>query len=191
MVARSAHFPGVVSVVLAAVALAVVGMSGSGASIATGALSALPVVTVTPSTNLVDLQQVTVTGSGFSANAQIGTVECRPGALNEADCDLSTLVYSHADGSGTFTLARYVRRLITVNATTVDCGAPSGCILGAGNIANLSEANGQAIFFNPKVPPQGPKITVTPHTKLVDHQLVEGDGTGFSPATTVSIAQCV
>ncbi len=173
---------------LAAVVLAAVGMTGSGASV--GA-SPLPVVTVTPSTNLVDLQQVTVTGSGFSANAQIGTVECRSGALSEVDCDLSTLVYTQANASGAFTLQRYVRRLIAVNANTVDCGAPSGCILGAGNIANLSEANGQAIVFNPNVPPQVPKITVTPHTKLVDHQLVEVDGTGFSPATSVSISQCV
>src|SRR5712691_2236072 len=154
MVARSAHFPGVVSVVLAAVALAVVGMSGSGASVGTGGLSALPVVTVTPSTNLVDLQQVTVTGSGFSANAQVASAQCRPGAVGESDCDLSTVVYGQADQNGSFTQKRYVRRLIAVNANTVDCGAPSGCILGAANIADLSQANGQAIFFNPNVPPQ-------------------------------------
>ena len=166
-------------------------MTGSSALVGSGRAPALPVVTVTPSTGLVDLQQVTVTGSGFSANAQIGTVQCRTGALDEADCDLSTLVYAQADAGGAFTLTRYVRRLIGVNAKTVDCGAPSGCILGAGNVANLSEANGQTIFFNPNVPPQVPKITVTPKTKLVDHQLVEVDGSGFSPATSVSISQCV
>ena len=151
----------------------------------------MPVVTVTPSTNLVDLQQVTVTGSGFSANAQVATVQCRSGALNQADCDLGTLVYTQSDANGAFTLTRYVRRLIAVSAAKVDCGAPAGCILGAGNIANLSEANGQAIFFNPNIPPKVPKITVTPHTALMDHQLVEVDGTGFSPSTSVSIAQCV
>ena len=134
---------------------------------------------------------VSVTGSGFSANAQIATVECRSGALNVADCDLATLVYTQSDANGAFTLSRYVRRLIAVSAAKVDCGAPAGCILGAGNIANLSEANGQAIFFNPNIPPKVPKITVTPHTALVDHQLVEVDGTGFSPSTTVFIAQCV
>lgn len=166
-------------------------MTGSSALAGSVHAPALPVVTVTPSTGLVDLEQVTVTGSGFSANAQIGTVQCRTGALNEADCDLSTLVYAQADAGGAFTLTRYVRRLIGVNAKTVDCGAPSGCILGAGNVANLSEANGQTIFFNPNVPPQVPKITVTPTTKLVDHQLVEVDGTGFSPTTSVSISQCV
>jgi hypothetical protein len=188
---RRARFSWVVVVVLAAVVLAAVGMTGSSALVGSGRSSALPVVTVTPSTNLVDLQQVNVTGSGFSANAQIGTVQCRTGAVGQADCDLSTLVYAQADANGAFTLTRYVRRLIGVNAKTVDCGAPSGCILGAGNVANLSEANGQTIFFNPNIPPQVPKITVTPKTKLVDHQLVEVDGTGFSPATSVSISQCV
>src|SRR5438067_8788532 len=183
----SARLPGLL-VTVAVVALAAVGMGGSGA--ATGTV-ALPVVTVTPSTNLVDLQQVTVTGSGFSANAQIATVECRSGALNVADCDLATLVYTQSDANGAFTLSRYVRRLIAVSAAKVDCGAPAGCILGAGNIANLSEANGQAIFFNPNIPPKVPKITVTPHTALVDHQLIDVDGTGFSPSTTVFIAQCV
>ena len=107
MAGRSARFPQVLVVVLAAVALAAVGMTGSGASIAAGPL---PTVTVTPSTNLVDLQQVTVAGSGFSANAQIATVECRSGALGQADCDLSTLVYTQANASGAFTLQRYGHR---------------------------------------------------------------------------------
>ena len=37
------------------------------------------------------------------------------GALNQADCDLSTLVYTQSDANGAFTLTRYVRRLIAVS----------------------------------------------------------------------------
>jgi len=177
-------------VVLVALVMAAAGVTSSGATV--GA-SALPVVAVSPSTGLVDLQQVTVTGSGFSANAQVATVECRPGAVGESDCALSTLVYVQADQSGAFTLTRYVRRLITLtfSPTKIDCGQPTGCILGAGNVANLSQANGQAIFFDPNVPPKVPAITVTPKANLVDHQLVEIDGSGFSPSGSVSLAQCV
>src|SRR5712691_4926828 len=154
MAGRSVRFQRVLVVVLAAVVLAAVGMTASGATVPSGASAALPVVTVSPSTGLVDLQQVTVTGSGFTPNAQVASAQCRPGAVGESDCDLSTVVYGQADQNGSFTQKRYVRRLIAVNANTVDCGAPSGCILGAANIADLSQANGQAIFFNPNVPPQ-------------------------------------
>ena len=61
--------------VSAAVAVAASGGASSGAAVV------LPVVTVSPSTGLVDLQKVTVTGTGFTANAQIATVQCRPGAI--------------------------------------------------------------------------------------------------------------
>ncbi|HTD50849.1 MAG TPA: hypothetical protein VK771_09630, partial [Acidimicrobiia bacterium] len=58
-------------VVSAALAVSTFGVGSSGA--ATRATAALPVVKVSPSTGLVDLQNVTVRGSGFSANVQIGT----------------------------------------------------------------------------------------------------------------------
>jgi hypothetical protein len=151
----------------------------------------LPVVKVSPSKGLVDLQNVTVTGSGFSANVQIGTVECRPGALGQADCNLGTLVYVQSDQHGKFTLKRYVRRLLSVGGKTIDCGAAKGCILGAGNVGNLKQANGQKIFFNPKIPPKVAKITVSPNTKLVDHQLVTVSGKGFAPGTTAYLSQCI
>jgi len=170
--------------VSAAVAVAVSGGASSGAAVV------LPVVTVSPSTGLVDLQTVTVTGTGFTANAQVATVQCRPGAIGAADCDLGTLVYTKADTNGAFTLGRYVRRLIAVGSTKIDCGAPAGCILGAGNVADLTQANGQTIFFNPNIPPKVPAISVTPKTNLVDHQLVTVSGTGYAPGSNVYISQC-
>lgn len=177
----------------AALAVSAFGVASSGA--ATGsppnATAALPVVKVSPSTGLVDLQKVTVTGSGFSVNVQIGTVECRPGATGEADCDLGTLVYVQSDQHGKFSLSRYVRRLISVGGKTIDCGAAKGCIVGAGNVSNLQQANGQTIFFNPKIPPKVPAITATPNTKLADHQLITVSGKGYAPSTTVYLSQCI
>ncbi len=179
--------------VSAALAVSAFGVATSGAAIGASptATVALPVVKVSPTTGLVDLQNVTVTGSGFSDNVQIGTVECRAGATGEGDCDLGTLVYVQSDQHGKFTLTRYVRRLISVGGKTIDCGAAKGCILGAGNVANLKQASGQTIFFNPKIPPKVAKITVSPNTKLADHQLVTVSGKGFAPSTTVSLSQCV
>jgi len=173
------------------VLMAGVAVSGAATRVSTGAVSAKPVVEVSPSTGLVDLQNVTVTGTGFSANVQIGTVECRPGATVEADCDLATLVYSQTDPHGTFTLSRYVRRLISVDGKTIDCAATVGCILGAGNVSNLTQTSGSYIFFNPKIAPTVPTITVSPNRLLVDHQLVTVSGKGYAPSTSVNVAECV
>ena len=84
---------GFVVVAVVGVMFAGAGMTGSGAAVSTP----LPVVTVSPSTGLVDLQKVTLTGSGFTANAQVASAQCRPGAIGESDCDLSTVVYGQAD----------------------------------------------------------------------------------------------
>jgi hypothetical protein len=174
---------------LVAVTAATAGSMLAGPS--ANAAAALPVVKVSPSTGLADLQQVTVTGTGFSPNVQIGVIECRPGALSEPDCDLSTVVLVQADKHGAFTLKRSVRRLITVASSKIDCADAAGCIVGAGNVGNLEQANGQTIFFDPKIPPKVPKITVTPNTKLIDHQLIGVTGKGFAPSTSVSVAECV
>jgi len=179
------------SLVAVSATLAVSALGVGSSAAATAATAALPVVKVSPSTGLVDLQKVTVTGSGFSANVQIGTVECRPGATGEPDCDLGTLVYAQSDQHGTFTLSRYVRRLISVGGKTIDCGSPKGCILGAGDVSNLQQANGQTIFFNPKIPPKVATITVSPNTMLADHQLVTVTGNGFAPSTSVYLSQCI
>lgn len=172
---------------------AVLAISGLGTAtgVDAGAAVALPVVKVSPSTGLVDLQNVTVKGSGFSPSVQIGTVQCQSTAVGEADCDLGTLVYVQSDAHGNINLSRYVRRLIGVRGKKIDCGAAKGCILGAGNVSNLKEANGQTIFFNPKIPAKVATVTVAPATKLVDHQLVTVSGKGFAPATNVSLFECV
>jgi hypothetical protein len=187
------------SIVAAVVLVVGLGALATGATAAPGSrAAALPVVTVSPNTGLVDLQKVTVSGAGFSANVTVASVECRPGATGEPDCDLSTVVYATTDQNGAFTQTRYVRRLITVGTTAdpptsipIDCGARAGCILGVGNVANFSEANGDAIFFNPNVPPVVPTLIVTPHTNLADHQLVDVEGTGFAPESNVEVQQCV
>jgi len=168
----------------------VVVLSGVGIAIASPA-GAAPLVNVAPRTGLVDLQHVTVAGKGFSPNAQVGTVECRPGALGESDCDLGTLVYHRVDANGAFSFQRYVRRIITVGGKSIDCAKPAGCILGAGNVANLKQAGGKTIHFDPNVPPKVTKIVASPNTGLVDHQLITVSGSGFAPGSSVYLSECL
>ena len=169
-----------------------VAVSGLAVETSAAAGAAIPTtVNVAPRTALVDLQKVTVAGKGFSPNVQIATVECRPGAVAQPDCDLSTLAYSRTDAKGAFSFQRYVRRIISVGGKSVDCAKPAGCILGGANIGNLKQANGRTIFFDPKVPAKVQKLTVSPRTGLVDHQLVTVSGSGFLPSSTVYVSQCL
>jgi Neocarzinostatin family len=164
----------------------------SGGLVATSSIpQPQPVVAVSPSTKLVDLQSVLVVGSHFSANASLGSVECKPGAVDVNSCDLSTLIYTSASPSGAFKLHRAVRRIINVNGLRVDCASSAGCILGVGNISNYAESSGAILHFDPKVPPVPTKLTGAPATGLRDHQLIAVTGQGFNPGTTVSVVECV
>jgi hypothetical protein len=50
-----------------------------------------PTISANPSTNLLNGQQITTTGSNFEPSGQVGLVECTSGATSSEDCDLSTL----------------------------------------------------------------------------------------------------
>jgi len=177
------------------VAISALGVGTSGAATSVSPQAAVaPVVTVSPSTGLVDLQKVTMTGSGFGANAAVDTIECASGTSNLAKCDIGTVVSIVADKHGAFTLRRYVRRLITLGFTTgrtIDCAAKAGCALVALTGTNVTAPNAPSIFFDPKIPPKVPTITATPNTRLKDHQLVTVTGKNYAPSSSVSLSECV
>src|SRR5258708_34235682 len=76
--------------------------------------SAASALVGTPNTGLVDFQSVTVTGSGFPADTQLGLVQCTVGATNPiTDCDLSFVQFPTTDGSGNYSTPFTVERLIT------------------------------------------------------------------------------
>jgi hypothetical protein len=176
--------------------LAGIVIAGIGVGVSSGLVSTSshphpnPTVAVVPNTRLVDLQTVLVVGSHFSANAFVASVECASNAVDESNCDLSTLVYGNANNRGTVMQNRFVRRIIHVGASSIDCAVRKSCILGVGNIANLTESAGAPISFNPRVPPVPNTLTADPATKLRDHQLVKVTGTGFSPGQFVQVIEC-
>ena len=128
----------------------------AGTLVATGGIaSAAPGVTVTPDTDLVDLQPVTVDGSGYTPFATIAMVQCVFPATGQDDCDLSNVQFTSADDTGAFTADFNVRRIITTaNAGDVDCAtAPGTCSLAAANLDNQTEASAAQLSFDPNVPP--------------------------------------
>jgi hypothetical protein len=176
--------------------LAGIVIAGIGVGVSSGLVSTSshphpnPTVAVVPNTRLVDLQTVLVVGSHFSANAFVASVECASNAVDESNCDLSTLVYGNANNRGVVMQNRYVRRIINVSGFSIDCAVRKSCILGVGNIANLTESAGAPISFNPRVPPVPNTLTANPATKLRDHQLIKVTGTGFSPGGFVQVIEC-
>ena len=139
-------------------ALAVVGFAIWPAS----AAFAAPALNVDPSTNLLDGQQVAVSGTSYTPGVAIGIAECRVGATDINGCDLRTLGTTTTDGSGAFSATYTVRRIITVDTGTLDC-AIDGCLVGAANVGDYSEEATAPIAFDASVPPPPPlKFRVDP-----------------------------
>jgi hypothetical protein len=151
--------------------------------------SAQPLITVTPDTDLVDFQAVTVSGSGFPAEITLGLAMCTGGPLSIDDCDLDTSGFVDSDAAGAFTTEFTVERLIETPASgPVDCALAPGCILGVANIADFTQNATAPLAFDPNVPPQprleigvtiDPVGSVTPKTGAAT---VTGTVTCSSPA---------
>jgi Neocarzinostatin family/Family of unknown function (DUF6299) len=151
--------------------------------------SAQPMITVTPDTDLVDFQTVTVTGSGFAAESTVGMAMCTAGSLSVDNCDLDTSELVQSDATGAFTADYTVERLVeTPVSGPVDCAVAPGCILGVANIADFSQSTSAPLGFDPNVPPQprleigvtiDPEGSVTPKTGAAT---VTGTVTCSSPA---------
>ena len=144
-------------------------------------------MSVTPSTDLVHNQVVTVAGSGFTPNTDIGMAQCEaesvPVAVGAASCDLSNSTYTRADAAGAWSTSFTARRVIHNSYETVDCSTePGACIIAAASIANYAESANVAVAFDPTVaPPLPPVLTLTPSTDLVHNQSVTLTGSGFGP----------
>lgn len=148
------------------------------------ARAAEPTVTVTPSTGLVDFQQVQVTGSGFEPNALLEVYECRGGAVTEADCDAGNADFIDIDSSGNVVpYNMWVdARIHLPSGTAVDCRTdPSGCQIGVGFLVDAGQWPAAPLAFDPTAPLL-PVVsaTVTPSTGLVDGQVVQVRGEHLS-----------
>jgi hypothetical protein len=150
----------------------------------------IPALSADPSTGLADGQTITATGTGFSANAEIGMVECEPGATGESDCDLSNVLILESDGNGDFTTAFTVNRILSIDSnssefpTQIDC-AQAACELAAGVVSDTTIAAFAPLSFNPNLPlalsgTLNKKGTVKPHTGVAT---ISGTVTCLTPTT--------
>jgi hypothetical protein len=148
--------------------------------------------TVTPDTDLLNFQSVTVSGSGFSPDAGVQIVQCTSDATSYSDCTQGS-DFAPTSATGTFSKPVVVRRVLHLEGGDVDCAdAPGRCSLvstsfGATTLAAKSPLN----FDASQPPPLPPSITVTPHTDLVQGQSVTVTGEHFAPSSFVALTECL
>ncbi|MGW0654556.1 enediyne antibiotic chromoprotein [Streptomyces umbrinus] len=119
------------AVVISALALALAGTSS--------AVAAAPAISVSPSTNLTDGADITVSVSGFGAGEQIYAAQCAQLSETVAVCNLPDALELVTDASGNASGATWARKTFEGTApdgevVSVDCStAPNGCVFGAGS----------------------------------------------------------
>lgn len=152
-----------------------------------------PAVTVTPSTGLVHLQSVSISGTGFTPNVSVGFAECKNNSSGDADdCDISHTGSASTDGSGAFSAAFVARRILHTPNGDVDCAAaPGTCNIGAAKITDYAEHGGAPLTFDPDAPlPPPATLLAGPTSGLVEGDSVALFGGGFVANSPVAIVQC-
>lgn len=148
-------------------------------------------ITVTPDTDLVDGQEVTVAGTGFTDVSFVGIVQCAKG-LGLDGCDLSTAAPSFDFVGGAFSETYYVSAVIDTDAGSIDCRTyVDGCRIMVNQRFDLTGSARADIAFDPAGPLEPPpSVAVDPSTDLVDRQVVHVTASGFRADESVVLGQC-
>lgn len=183
------------AVLAGAVLALVVLMSPASSGVATsqeatpdpGATEALG-VTVSPNTDLVDEQEVTVTAQGLQPGERVFVEQCRK---NHGWLGCGGYASRRALNDGTVTVRMLVRAVLSTTKGPFDCRPePGRCVV------NFWRRSSEApivrrLTFVPDAPLAAPpEISVSPATDLVDGLIVEVTGTGFHADAFVGIGQC-
>ncbi len=152
-----------------------------------------PSALATPNANLVNLQTVTVSGTGFPPNTTVGWAECKAGPGTPADCESNFFGTATTDGSGAFSAPFVVHRMMHAQSGTLDCAAaPGTCKIGVGQLSNYAVNASASIDFDPNAPlPPPPVLQAAPTTNLVDGQSIAVLGTGYVGSMPVMAYECV
>lgn len=151
-------------------------------------------MTVDPTTDLVDGQDVQVTVSGtLQGNEPMFIRQCVAGATDAGQCDRTVLGVAetgHGNG-GPLSTTVVVYREIDIEAGTIDC-AVDACVLTLSPYTDPSNLFAEvSIAFDPAVPAAPrPTATVTPNDDLMEGEIVVVEGAGFEPFERLWIAQC-
>lgn len=155
-------------------------------------------VTVSPSTDLVEGQEVVVAGTGFPSDGSVAVVMCVADALSsgagDAGCDLSQAgsAVVHPDGrvDGTIVLRRTI---VTASSGWVDCAAGEvACAVAVGQVEDHAVAALAPVAFAPQPAIAPLTLAASPAEGLQHGQTVTMtiDGVGDLDESLVMFQQC-
>ena len=152
-----------------------------------------PDVSLTPSDDLIDRQQVAVYATGFIPGEFVTAVQCAVQNLDKNPCSESFgygFAGGQADPTGAVAFGITVRRAVRVNNARFDCAsAPGACVVAVQ--ATGGPLGTAPLGFDPSVPlPPPPTLTVTPSDGLGDGDIVQVHGDGFTPNVPIALLQC-
>jgi len=144
-------------------------------------------ITVTPSTDLVDGQEVAVAGTGWPVGDELWVTVCEVGREHCGGTSTDVVV----DAGGTFATTLRPRVQFTgPDLHPVDC-LVTPCEVRARPDTSLNLGAAAAIAFDPTAPLlPPPSITADPAADLVDGQTVTITGDGYVPDERYWVAQC-
>lgn len=149
-----------------------------------------PVLTVTPNTDLIDLQAVTVSGTGFEPNDFVEVLQCPPTG-GYSNCEWS-FDYASTDATGAFSHMFGVAAVITDGyGNDVDCRtAPGACVIRVFGSDERSLAR-VGLNFDPDAPrADPPTLAADPTTDLVDGQQIHVTGSDLRPGGHMFVFVC-
>ena len=149
-------------------------------------------LTVTPDTDLVQFQSVTLTGAGFPAGVGAQIIECTTDATSFDECNQNGPGFATVGSAGTFSLPYSVRRILHLTSGDVDCAtSPGACSLFASTYGGTSIVASAPVEFDAGVPvPPPPTITAAPDTDLVEGQSITVTGSAFPPGASIGLGEC-
>jgi hypothetical protein len=150
-----------------------------------------PTVTVTPSTGLVDGQNVMLAGSGFPPSDTVFFCQAiESGTPDPGDCGVpfaSVLSNDAGEFTATYTVHRFMEPASI--GTVIDCAQPSAnCVIGAIAFLTSSDVAIAPLTFAQQEPTT---FTVTPDTGLNGGDAVTVGGSGFSPSMSLQFCQAL
>lgn len=143
-------------------------------------------VMVTPNTDLVDGQEVTVKGAGYGPSSSLGVIQCKAPAEGFNDCSSQTAHSFSANGSGGFEIQRNVSRILEFgNGEEHDCAIPDSCFLVSVYVHGFQGRAAAPLQFRSE-----PAVSAWPDTNLTDEQEIQIKGYGYGPGSSLGAVQC-
>lgn len=142
-----------------------------------------PTITLTPADDLLDRQEVVISGTGYDSFVSVVFRQCTLWQCAPTSASGFSGETGDLDDPARLVLARSIG--------TIDC-ADGGCFVLGAPRRNADHLAGALLRFDPDAPPAEPATaTATPTEDLLDGQGLSIEGIGWLPGEYVGIATCL